>query len=189
MQHIWRRMFRRRAADGRDRHVRELVETLPLPTPFTIGGLVDVVAARTRRRIVLHPLHDLPPEISGISLPTTDDEHGTSFVICYDATVPGWSQQLIILHELGHHLLGHSHRPTSGSDAAPDSAGGPEIPAGMWAAHGLARTSFDDPLEVDAEWFATLMANRIERLQRAEISPTLQGIRRGIEPRHRWTDQ
>lgn len=174
MRRFWRRILRRRDADDHDRRdagkrVRELVEMLPLPTPFTLDGLVDAVAARTSRRIVLHPLYDLPPEISGISLPATDDENDGSFVICYDATVPDWSQQLIILHELGHHLLGHSHRAGVG--------------------HGLARTSFDNPMEVDAEWFATLMANRIERLQRAETSPTLRGIRRGIEPRHRWTDQ
>lgn len=189
MQHIWRRILRRRGADGRDRSVRKLVEALPLPTPFTIDGLVDAVAARTGRRIVLHPLYDLPPEISGISLPATNDESDASFVICYDATVPDWSQQLIILHELGHHLLGHAHRPADGSEATHDSAGRLGRPLGVGAGHGLARTSFDNPMEVDAEWFATLMANRIERLRRAEISPTLQGIRRGIEPRHRWTDQ
>ncbi|HKT04649.1 MAG TPA: hypothetical protein VJT31_34465 [Rugosimonospora sp.] len=171
---MWRRILRRRSADGCDRRVRKLVGSLPLPVPFTIEGLVNAVAERTGRRIVLHPLYDLPPEISGVSLPKTGDENETSYVICYDATVPAWSQQLIILHELGHHLLGHSHHGDS---------------RGSGVRLGLARTSFDDPLEVDAEWFATLMANRIERQQRVETSPTLRVIRRGIEPRHRWTDE
>ena len=188
MRRFWLRARRSRRAEVADRHVRDLVESLPLPTPFTIDGLVTVVGAHTGRRIVLHPLYDLPPEISGVSVPATDDENETSFVVCYDATVSAWSQQLIILHELGHHLLGHAHRPGTGSgpDAEP---GGKLVAVGAGDGRGLGRTSFDDPLEVEAEWFATLMANRIERLLRAETSPTLQGIRRGIEPRHRWTDR
>jgi hypothetical protein len=188
MSQMWRRVLRRRGGDSREGNVRALVETLPVPTPWTIDGLVDIVARQTGRRILLHPLYDLPPEISGISLPATDDENETSFIICYDATVPTWSQRLIILHELGHHLLGHAHHagPETGSQKP---SRGQEIPFAGGYRHGLARASFDDPREVDAEWFATLMANRIERLRRAENSPTLQGIRRGIEPRHRWTEQ
>lgn len=188
MRRFWREQRGGRDAGSADRRVRELVESLPLPTPFTIVGLVGVVGEHTGRHIVLHPLYDLPPEISGVSLPATDDENETSYVVCYDATVPPWSQQLIILHELGHHLLGHAHLPGTGSEdaAAPD---GQPVPVGAGGTRGLRRTSFDDPLEVEAEWFATLMANRIERLRRAETSPTLQGIRRGIEPRDRWTDR
>ncbi|GLW31139.1 hypothetical protein [Actinoplanes regularis] len=187
MRSFWRTL-RRRRTETPDKRIRDLVESVVLPTPFTIDRLVDVVAAHTGRRIVLHPLYDLPPEISGVSLPVTDDEKESSFVVCYDATVPEWSQQLIILHELGHHLLGHPHRPLESATPEAECAG-QFVAVGAQGGRGLCRTSFDDPREIEAEWFATFMTNRVERLRRAEISPTLQGIRRGIEPRSRWTDQ
>lgn len=180
MRRFWRTL-RRRETETTDRRVRHLVESTALPTPFTMEGLVEVVAAHTGRRIALHALYDLPPEISGVSLPTAGDHHESSFVVCYDATVPNWSQELIILHELGHHMLGHAHHRADGA--------GSVVGVGGRSGPGLRRTSFDDPQEVEAEWFATLMTNRIERLRRVENSPSLRGIRRGIEPRHRWSDQ
>jgi hypothetical protein len=175
---------RHKSDQGELKQIRDLVDGLELPSPWTVEGVVEAVSRRVQRPLLLHPLDDLPPEISGVSLPVGDVDD--AYVVCYDSRVPGWSQLMIVLHELGHHLLHHLPRY---EQCLSSQAFASTLPASARPQQsvGMARTSFTDPREVDAERFATLMADRLERLQRAELSPQLQGIRRGIEPPHRWS--
>src|SRR4051812_45104539 len=116
----WRSSTSSRARGAKPQHLREiraLVEQIELPSPWDLHALIDSLSRQTGCTFLLHPLDDLPPEISGVSLPA-GGESANAYVLCYDARVPAWSQLIIILHEIGHHLLGHS----GGADACSESS-------------------------------------------------------------------
>jgi hypothetical protein len=169
---------------------RDLAADLEQPALFSTQLLVRSVGERIGHTLILRPLDDLPAEISGISMPVSSRPDEKTFVIFYDSRVPAWSQELIILHELGHHVLGHHHAPV----IDPDPGGGkdaavrdPPRPAGPpTRACGLGRTLFIDQREVDAEQFATYLADRLARLRQFTGRPQVRELRRGMAAPSSW---
>lgn len=173
-----------RRADAYNR-VCSLAAGLALPSPWSLADLAESIGQSSGCCILLRGRDDLPPEISGISVRVGKD--GGTLAVFYDARAPLRSQTMIVLHELAHHLLGHppSRELVFGWEPRLQEKAGPDGPlTSRWCA---ARTSFADPLEVEAEMFATLVAERVDNLRRAESAdPQLREIRRSMEPPRLW---
>jgi hypothetical protein len=98
----------------------------------------------------------------GVLISTT-----TVDIVCYAANTSPLHRRHIILHEIGHLLLGHDgHRITvTGDDPAPGGAARfmPNLdPSAIRRL--LHRSSYHTPDEAEAELFATLAGDRINRL-------------------------
>ncbi|MEV7611821.1 hypothetical protein [Streptomyces sp. NPDC089799] len=75
---------------------------MPLPHPFSLGGLIDNVAAERDRQIHLVPL---PDQLLGGSSPCglwLKQEELRLDLIFYPHSTSKWHQEKIILHELAH---------------------------------------------------------------------------------------
>lgn len=140
----------------RDPHadaVRELFATLTVPQPWRLADFVGQIAARTGTRIQLVPLRgvaaeDLP---CGLLLERAED-----VVIAYDATISDYHGDHIVLHEIGHLLLGHRDGRPSGAQHANIRTLFPSVdPATVVRV--LARSDYDDGAERQAELFASLI--------------------------------
>ncbi|MEV6209583.1 hypothetical protein [Kitasatospora sp. NPDC051914] len=143
-----------------DRALRDLADSLDLPTPFTIEGFCSVIAAQRNRKLHIHAIdHRTAEEIPcGVWIATDIGDH----IFVEDATSP-MHRAHIILHELCHMLLGHTSVPGTGAGPvgvfASDSFSGisPETVSSM-----LGRTSYTTKDEQDAEALAGLIAERIQ---------------------------
>lgn len=131
---------------------RALAVSLPVPTPFTVRGVLLNVERSTGRPITLHPV---PPGWAGTAgwcgawLPAPDRDH-IVFVRDPTSTVRNAGT---ILHEVGHMLLGHEGQPL------PPDIDLPSVGIGsLDRARG--RSGFDDPDEQAAEVFASVILQR-----------------------------
>src|SRR5262245_28334090 len=114
------------------------VERLSVPRPFTLERLVEAVAACQPKPIVLvkEPLGGTVP--CGWLVRTGEVDY-----ICYPTNTSRSHQLHIVLHELGHLVLGH-----------------------VCVAVSLAHAGRDTEAERAAETFATMAARRITRVLR-----------------------
>jgi hypothetical protein len=155
--------------------IAAVVDSLPIPRPFTLERFVRTLGRQRGRpiQLVAAPLGATAP--CGLLVVTADVD-----LVCY-ASNTNWRHQIhIVLHEIGHLLLGHSnhHLPSEDADATVDTAGivdgqGAQGPSGLdaWVPgfsaslirRLLARSRYDDSDERDAEVFATLAGGRVGR--------------------------
>jgi hypothetical protein len=161
-----------------------VADGLPIPRPFTLERFVRTLGRQRGRpiQLVTAPLGATAP--CGLLVVTADVDF-----VCY-ASNTNWRHQLhIVLHEVGHLLLGHSnhHLPSEGADVTVDGAVDTAVDAaGVVDGQGdqgsfgrdvwvpgfsaslirrlLARSRYDDGDERDAEVFATLAGGRIGRV-------------------------
>lgn len=85
------------------RKCRELVENLPLPRPFSVPALVEMLAEHTNREI---HIRTLPPGLTinacGAWLQLADQD-----VIFVEDTTSRFHREHIVLHEIGHMICDH----------------------------------------------------------------------------------
>ena len=136
-------------------HFGDAARTVPLPNPWTINAYLAEVAAHRKRSISLRPVSgDLLAEKGcrgkGLWIARRHDD-----IIVYDEDATGRNAEHIILHEIGHMLLGHGDL-----DAAPANAPLPSALAALITAsagqHMLGRAEFGQEGERDAEVFADM---------------------------------
>jgi len=146
-----------------------LKASLTIPRPWNLDSLTEQVGLIVGKPIRLLPQPDLTAGgfPCGIAIERTGD-----IVIVYDATSSGYHADHILLHEIGHLLLGHTGRagdPRPGVIAALI----PEIdPAGVLKV--LARTDYDNDQESQAELFASLvMAESREKHRGSALRGTI----------------
>ncbi|MFD5134002.1 hypothetical protein [Streptomyces olindensis] len=150
------RSRREQPGDGRqDRpDIGDVLASIDIPDPFDVHVFCDRIAAQRGRPLHLHSV----PGISGMDAPcgvwiaTEKADH-----IFHEAATSPLHQDHIILHEIGHMLLGHR----SILDGVQTEGGGlfPDIdPATVVSL--LTRTSYGTEDERDAERLAGLIAGK-----------------------------
>lgn len=157
------------------------MDALPIPLPFNMDLLLRRLSDRRGKTIQLFAASLDPNAPCGILVSTA-----TIDIVCYAADTSPLHRQHIILHEIGHLEFGHEgHRialtddPPPGPDGPPGSAHR-EVPRGLerlmphldpsGIRRLLHRSNYHTPDEAEAELFATLAGDRINRL--LEAPPT-----------------
>ncbi|CAM5572744.1 Regulator component OS=Streptomyces aurantiogriseus OX=66870 GN=GCM10010251_59670 PE=4 SV=1 [Streptomyces aurantiogriseus] len=150
------RSRRQQPGDGRQERpdIGDALASIDIPDPFDVQVFCDRIAAQRGRPLHLHSV----PGISGTDAPcgvwiaTEKADH-----VFHEAATSPLHQEHIILHELGHMLLGHR----SILDGVPTGGGGlfPDIdPATVVSL--LTRASYGTEDERDAERLAGLIAGK-----------------------------
>lgn len=91
-----------------------IVDRLGLPLPFTARAFCETVAASRGRPVQLHPYPFPDGVTSGLCVSTERADH-----IFYEAHTSFLHQEHIILHELGHVVLGHVEVPAAEEEGLP----------------------------------------------------------------------
>ncbi|WP_040869205.1 hypothetical protein [Nocardia exalbida] len=143
---------------------RSLTRDLPIPHPWDLQTYLDDVAAYRGRSISLLPIDTALlagtgcGTGSGLWIAKQDSD-----VIAYGADTTEWHAEHIIVHELGHMLLGHGPEQSE-SGEAPTSAPSVAAVADLLPsispesiAHVLGRTDYGTRRERDAETFADMV--------------------------------
>ncbi|MFL6118764.1 hypothetical protein [Actinophytocola sp.] len=162
-----------------------VVDWLPIPRPFTLERFVRMLGEQRGRPIQLVPAHLGASAPCGLLVVTADAD-----VICYASNTTSLHQRHIVLHEVGHLLLGHSQHWVEEATIAETTAGGEDD--GRDGGEGdrltgleawvpwlsaplirrlLGRSQYDDDAERDAEVFATMSGGRIGRVLRTRDWP------------------
>jgi len=134
---------------GLQRRCDQLLLTLDLRPPFDVNEFCRKIGERLGRQIELVPQR-LPAEIPGRCIWFAD-----RLVIAYEEDTSLFHQLSIIFHELGHVLLQHDFSQTL--EAIPlrvslDAEG---------IRHSLARSGYESVPEQEAEFFASLLLQRV----------------------------
>lgn len=142
---------------------RKLTGTVPIPQPWDLTNYLAAVAAHRGRPIALHPVD--AAILSGTGCGTGSGlwiAKRDSDVIVYGADTTRWHAEHIIVHELGHMLLGHGAEETPGTDS--EMAHTVSTVAGLLPsispesiAHVLGRSDYGTARERDAETFADMV--------------------------------
>ncbi|MFE2723875.1 hypothetical protein [Kitasatospora sp. NPDC059327] len=136
------------------RECEQLLAELPIPDPFEIEPFIEALVAQRGRQIKLEPLpDDAGPDVpSGlwVRLPSVD-------VILYKRTTSLPHQTLIILHELGHMIWGHTCRVERDILASIF----PDLDESLVSSLLLTRDGYDRIEEAQAEMMALLLAEAI----------------------------
>lgn len=174
------------------RRCKQLIHELALPASADLQGMCDAVARHVGRPIHLVPM-SLDGVVSGMTA-TTDD----AFWIVYEQKTSPWHQVHIVLHEIGHLLLGHDQDPAVTEDALKVWTPSVDVATAMrrmGLTMGLARHHcYDNLTERETEILGTLLMERVvppppgqEALlegQAAELAaslgPALQHVRKQI---------
>ncbi|GGO88020.1 hypothetical protein GCM10012280_27850 [Wenjunlia tyrosinilytica] len=141
------------------RQCKELIRELRLPPSTDLDGVRNVTAGRTGRPIHLVPM-SLGGTVSGMTA-TTD----TDTFVFYESRTSPWHQAHIVLHELGHLLLGHEQEPTVTEEAV--KVWTPSVDAAtamqrMGLTMGFARHhAYDDAAERETEVLGTLLMEHL----------------------------
>lgn len=150
--------------------VTRLVESLTVPDPWDVTAFVDSVAAARKKAIRVIP----SPNLDGVSLPCgvwvgreSDD------LILYAERTSRYHAEQIIMHELGHMLLGH------GGHAGADGRRGvgellPDLDVDT-VRQVLGRSAFDTEQEREAELFASLVMSQRRHPARSGLLATFLG--------------
>ena len=93
------------------RQCRQLIRELGLPASTDLPGLCDLVARRLGRAVHLVPM-GMGGVVSGMTASTDE-----GYWIFYELKTSPWHQIHIVLHEIGHLLLGHEQDPAVTEDA------------------------------------------------------------------------
>ncbi|MGA4844545.1 hypothetical protein [Streptomyces sp. G45] len=146
------RAARRGRAAERELHrrLRQQLQELGVQPPLRIEDLCRALARRRGRRIVLRPLPLPTPGPQGLWVETP----GLDLVVYQQHTSP-MHQEHITLHEVMGHICG-DHRPDPAAqwDLAVPGLG----PQAVRRVTGLARCSYDDPSECEAERAADIVS-------------------------------
>ncbi|WP_399083183.1 hypothetical protein ACGH2B_02210 [Streptomyces sp. BBFR2] len=176
------------------RRCKRLVKELALPATVDLRGLCDLVGARVGAPVHLVPM-SLDGAASGMTAVTDD-----AYWVFYESRTSPWHQAHIVLHELGHLLLGHDRDPSLTEDAL--RVWTPSVDAAtalrrMGLAPGLARHhGYDNPAERETEVLGTLLMERLAPPAQepappphgraaelaAALGPALQHLRRADAP-------
>lgn len=148
--------------EGRGGSTRECVETrqvfaalkdLPIPRPWNLRAFIDALQEQRCRPIRLEPY---PAEAQlqhpcGMWIRCEDAD-----IIFYERSTSQYHCQHIILHEIGHMVLGHE--PLSVDAPGPGAMQQlmPDVDAAAMVKV-LGRTTFDNEVENEAELFASLL--------------------------------
>ncbi|WP_312018679.1 hypothetical protein [Streptomyces sp. I05A-00742] len=172
------------------RRCKQLIAELALPAATDLRGLCDVVALRVGRPIHLVPM-SLDGVVSGMTA-TTDD----GYWIVHELKTSPWHQVHIVLHELGHLLLGHDQDPAVTEDALKVWTPSVDVATAMrrmGLTMGLARHHcYDNLTERETEILGTLLMEKVvppppgqeQPLEgpaaelAASLGPALQHVRR-----------
>jgi hypothetical protein len=149
--------------DTMRRRCQALVDSIEIPVPYSVEALCQMIAQRRGRPIRITAL---PPEVPAgnpcggwIPLPATD-------VILVEERTSQVHREQIILHELAHMLCGHADLRSVPDELTSSLLQGQVTHLSPAAVQGmLARSSYDEPAEEEAELVATLMADRIAELR------------------------
>ncbi|MEV5505651.1 hypothetical protein [Streptomyces orinoci] len=141
------------------RRCKQLIAELALPASIDLPGLCEVVAARVGRPIHLVPM-GLDGVVSGMTA-TTDD----GYWVVYELKTSPWHQVHIVLHELGHLLLGHDQDPAVTENALRMWTPSVDVATAMrrmGMTMGLARHHcYDDLTERETEILGTLLMEKV----------------------------
>lgn len=139
---------------------RQMVESIQLPQPLTMRNLIQSVADQLGVRIRAHEQALTDPEVSGVIAQKKSGLIILSWPQDYEQTHPWWTA-LCVGHELGHLMCNHLAKKPQYS----------RCQIGVSVA--------DNADEAAAEYFGTLLAERIEAHE------TTSGRRRLIDLRDR----
>ncbi|QLE74885.1 hypothetical protein FGW37_27760 [Streptomyces rectiverticillatus] len=174
------------------RRCKQLIQELALPASTDLQGLCDIVARRVGLPIRLVPM-SLDGVVSGMTA-TTDD----AYWVIYEQKTSPWHQVHIVLHEIGHLLLGHDQDPAVTEDALKVWTPSVDVATAMrrmGLTMGLARHHcYDNLTERETEILGTLLMEKVvppppgqdARLEgaaaelAASLGPALQHVRRQI---------
>ncbi|RLU87572.1 hypothetical protein CTZ27_23440 [Streptomyces griseocarneus] len=174
------------------RRCRQLINELALPASTDLQGLCDVVARRVGRPIRLVPM-SLDGVVSGMTA-TTDD----AYWVVYEQKTSPWHQVHIVLHEIGHLLLGHDQDPVVTENALKVWTPSVDVATAMrrmGLTAGLARHHcYDNLTERETEILGTLLMEKVvppppgqeARLEgaaaelAASLGPALQHVRQQL---------
>ncbi|MEU1309548.1 hypothetical protein ABZ419_11725 [Streptomyces cinnamoneus] len=174
------------------RRCKQLIHELALPASTDLRGMCDAVARHVDRPIHLVPM-SLDGVVSGMTA-TTDD----AFWIVYEQKTSPWHQVHIVLHEIGHLLLGHDQDPAVTEDALKVWTPSVDVATAMrrmGLTMGLARHHcYDNLTERETEILGTLLMAKVvppppgqeQPLEgeaaalAASLGPALQHVRRQL---------
>ncbi len=172
------------------RRCKRLIKELALPAVTDLRGMCDVVAARVERPVHLVPM-SLGGVVSGMTAVTDD-----GYWVFYELRTSPWHQAHIVLHELGHLLLGHGQDPAVTEEALKIWTPSVDVATAMrrmGLTMGFARHhGYDNLAERETEVLGTLLMERVAPSaaehelplegQAAELAaalgPALQHVRR-----------
>ncbi|RJO79953.1 hypothetical protein D5S18_01465 [Nocardia panacis] len=154
---------------GIEERFAALAHTVSIPHPWRLSDYVERVAAHRGRPITLHPVDagllagDGCGTGSGLWIARRDAD-----LIVYGADTTQWHAEHIVVHELGHMLLGHGAEPEPSAPAVPEqtlAAVAELLPSISLEsiAQVLGRTDYGTARERDAESFADLVMLRALR--------------------------
>lgn len=146
---------RPRRAGAAESAMRQRISELPLPAQWDRAAFIHAVEQLRGRRIILVAVDGklLADSACGLWLVRDDDD-----IVLYRDGASRLHADQIILHELGHMLLGHD-KNTKTDTAQMVSALTPNLdPATVKAA--LGRSAYDNTAEHDAELFASLILSQ-----------------------------
>lgn len=157
---------------GMEHRFREVSRDVPIPSPWNLTAYLDAVADHRGRTITLQPVDTALlagtgcGTGSGLWIAKRDSD-----IIVYGADTTEWHAEHIIVHELGHMLLGHG--PESGTETPapqPISALADLLPSisPESIAYVLGRSDYASARERDAETFADLVMLQAMRPQRRD---------------------
>ncbi|KUJ65958.1 hypothetical protein ACZ90_41645 [Streptomyces albus subsp. albus] len=141
------------------RRCKRLIAELALPASIDLPGLCEIVARRVGRPIRLVPM-GLGGVVSGMTA-TTDAEYW----VFYEQRTSPWHQIHIVLHEVGHLLLGHDQDPAVTEEALRLWAPSMDVATAMrrmGLAPGFARHHcYDQLTERETEVLGTLLMEHV----------------------------
>ncbi|MBL1098725.1 hypothetical protein JK363_19060 [Streptomyces sp. 205] len=141
------------------RRCKQLIKELGLPASTDLPRLCAIVAERVGR-----PVHLVPMSLGGVvSGMTASTDEG--FWIFYELRTSPWHQIHIVLHEIGHLLLGHDQDPAVTEDALRMWAPSVDVTTAMrrlGMTPGFARHHcYDNLTERETEVLGTLLMERV----------------------------
>ncbi|MBF6191195.1 hypothetical protein [Nocardia implantans] len=146
----------------------DAARTVPLPNPWNLTAYLAAVAAHRGRSISLHPvpkamLADTGCGGGGLWVARKHDD-----IIVYDAAATGRNADHVILHEVGHMLLGHDKDRERGNPVPPSLAVILPSISPRSIEHVLGRADFGVDREREAEVFAdmTMVYSTLPRRRR-----------------------
>ncbi|MBH0775342.1 hypothetical protein [Nocardia bovistercoris] len=136
-------------------HFGDAARTVPLPKPWNLNAYLADVAAHRGRSIALRPVSaELLAEKGcrgkGLWVARAYDD-----IIVYDADATDRNAEHIILHEIGHMLLGHDHFDEEPEQTALAPSLAALLPS-LGSRQVFGRTEFGADREQEAEVFADM---------------------------------
>lgn len=149
---------------------RALIDRLEPPEPWHRMRFIESIAKARNRSITLMPVDAtmLANSPCGLWLVREHDD-----IILYEDGTSEYHADQIILHELGHMLLGHDKSVGTSVKALMLTRLTPHLDSATVKA-ALGRSDYHDDQEREAEMFASLMM--VRRSEAAAAQPTIQGM-------------